>query len=272
MLAAFLRRIYDGFDTSDDFEPTMWREILRIVNEATVEGLSQGATPPSPSLEQDFYRALRHSNEVFTAFKVHRMGREMAALLTDADGKLKPFGKWVEDVRGISSHYNRTWLETEYSTAVIRAHNAADWQQFERDKDILPNLRWMPTTSPDPEGTHRSFWERKLTLPVDDEFWNRHHPGDHWNCKCTLEATDEPATPELKEKLDTDKPEPGLENNPGKDGRIFSDKHPYFSSSCSKCQFYKPNVSQRLGTLFSARRKDCYNCPYIDKLINNKKE
>ena len=268
MLAAFLRRIYDGFDTSADFEPAMWREILRVVNEAAVEGLSQGAAPPSLSADLDFYRALRHSNEVFSAFKVHRMGREMAALLTDTDGRLKPFSKWVEDVRGISTHYNRTWLGTEYSTAVIRAHNAADWRQFERDKDILPNLRWMPTTSPDPEGSHRAFWERKLTLPVDDGFWNRHHPGDRWNCKCTLEQTDDPATPELKELLDGDRPQPGLENNPGKDGHLFSQDHPYFPESCSSCAFYRPDVKDRVLGFFNARKKDCYNCPYINACIS----
>lgn len=268
MLAAFLRRIYDGFDTSADFEPAMWREILRVVNEAAVEGLSQGAAPPSLSADLDFYRALRHSNEVFSAFKVHRMGREMAALLTDTDGRLKPFSKWVEDVRGISTHYNRTWLGTEYSTAVIRAHNAADWRRFERDKDILPNLRWMPTTSPDPEGSHRAFWERKLTLPVDDGFWNRHHPGDRWNCKCTLEQTDDPATPELKELLDGDRPQPGLENNPGKDGHLFSQDHPYFPKSCSSCAFYRPDVKDRVLGFFNARKKDCYNCPYINACIS----
>ena len=268
MLAAFLRRIYDGFDTSADFEPAMWREILRVVNEAAVEGLSQGAAPPSLSADLDFYRALRHSNEVFSAFKVHRMGREMAALLTDTDGRLKPFSKWVEDVRGISTHYNRTWLGTEYSTAVIRAHNAADWRRFERDKDILPNLRWMPTTSPDPEGSHRAFWERKLTLPVDDGFWNRHHPGDRWNCKCTLEQTDDPATPELKELLDGDRPQPGLENNPGKDGHLFSQDHPYFPESCSSCAFYRPDVKDRVLGFFNARKKDCYNCPYINACIS----
>lgn len=268
MLAAFLRRIYDGFDTSADFEPAMWREILRVVNEAAVEGLSQGAAPPSLSADLDFYRALRHSNEVFSAFKVHRMGREMAALLTDTDGRLKPFSKWVEDVRGISTHYNRTWLGTEYSTAVIRAHNAADWRQFERDKDILPNLRWMPTTSPDPEGSHRAFWERKLTLPVDDGFWNRHHPGDRWNCKCTLEQTDDPATPELKELLDGDRPQPGLGNNPGKDGHLFSQDHPYFPESCSSCAFYRPDVKDRVLGFFNARKKDCYNCPYINACIS----
>lgn len=31
-------------------------------------------------------------------------------------------------------------------------------------------------------------------LPVDDPFWNLHHLGDRWNCKCSLEQTDEPVT------------------------------------------------------------------------------
>ena len=170
VLAAFLRKVYRGFDTSAGVEPAMWREVLRIINSATVEGLADTGAPPTH--EADFYAALRHSNEVFAAFKVHNMGRLMADKLTGADGKLKPFGQWVEDVRPIASHHVGAWLRTEYDTSVIRAHNAADWRRFERDKDVMPNLRWMPTTSPAPESSHRAFWQRRLTLPVDDPFWN----------------------------------------------------------------------------------------------------
>lgn len=165
----------------------MWREVLRIINEGTVEGLAKAKTPPTH--EEYFYKALRHSNEVFAAFKVHTMGQDMAAKLYDSKGQLKPFGKWVEDVSAISSHQVGSWLQTEYDTAVIRAHAAADWREFERNKDILPNLRWMPTTSKEPESSHRAYWQMKLTLPVDDPFWNEHHPGDRWNCKCSLEAS-----------------------------------------------------------------------------------
>ena len=50
----------------------MWREVLRIINEGTVEGLAKAKTPPTHDVE--FYKALRHSNEVFAAFKVHTMG------------------------------------------------------------------------------------------------------------------------------------------------------------------------------------------------------
>ena len=250
----------------------MWREVLRIINEGTVEGIMQAKAQPTH--QSDFYRNLRHSNEVFAAFKVHTMGREMAAKLLDEGGNLKPFDKWVRDVSSISSHQVGSWLRTEYDTAVIRAHAAADWQEFERNKDIFPNLRWMPTTSPDPETTHRRYWKAKLTLPVDDPFWNEHHPGDRWNCKCSLEATDEPVTP-LPEDMPPVKPQRGLENNPGKDGKIFNDTHPYFPKSCSQCFAYKKaGFTNRFKAWFrnDVTKGDCQKCPYIDGCMDYKAE
>ena len=263
-MAGFLRKVYDGFDTSNDIEPTAWREALRSINEATVNGLSLSSFT---SHEDDFLHAIRHSNEVFSAFKVHDMGQQMAARLIGDDGQLKPFSKWAEDVQGIASHHVGSWLRTEYNTAVNRAHNTADWKRFERDRDIYPNLRWMPTQSPDPEGSHQRYWEQKLTLPVEHPFWDWHHPGDRWNCKCSLEQTDEPATPELIDGLPDERPQRGLENNMGKDGHTFSQNHPYFPDNCNQCAFYKAGIKNRLVGIFSNRKKDCYNCPYIDKVL-----
>lgn len=263
VLATFLRKIYHGLDTGRDIEPAAWREVLRLMNEATVEGLARADRPPTQ--EEDFYRSLRHSNEVFAAFKVHSMGEKMAAKLTTADGRLKPFRQWAEEVQGISSHYVGSWLRTEYDTAVIRAHTAADWRRFERNIDIFPNLRWMPTTSPEPDSSHRVYWQKKLTLPVGHPFWDRHHPGDRWNCKCMLEQTDEPETPDVLNGMEDVPPQKGLENNPGKDGHTFSDKHPYFPDKCSKCFAYKKSgFKNRLMNLFKNRAKNCYDCPFID--------
>lgn len=263
MLQQYLRAIYNGFDTSRAVEPTMWREVLRVLNEATVSGLLQSS---APTHRDSFLAALRHSNEVFAAFKVHSMSERMAARLLNPDGTLKPFRQWADDVKNISSHYVGAWLRTEYDTAIIRAHNAADWQQFIRDADVMPNLRWMPTTSPTPESSHRAFWERKLTLPVSDPFWDEHHPGDRWNCKCSLEQTDDPATPELKAEFSGEAPQPGLTNNPGKDGHTFSQDHPYFPKSCGSCPFNK-GIKNKLVTVFKNEEKHCYNCSKINNAI-----
>ena len=250
----------------------MWRELLRLLHEAAVLGLARGDYQPRHN--DDFLAAMRHGNEVFAAFKVHAMGRAMAAKLLDSNGHLKPFEQWKNDVQSIASHHVGAWLKTEYNTAVLRAHAAADWQEFIRNRDVMPNLRWMPTTSPDAEASHRSYWEKKLTLPVEHPFWAKYHPQDRWNCKCSLEATDEPASPEdLVEDMPAPKPQRGLDNNPGKDGHIINDTHPYFPENCASCPFYKPQgIKNRIKAAFQNRKKDCFHCPYIDGCIDRAKQ
>lgn len=271
ILEDFLHTVYDGFDTSNEIEPKMWREQLRLMNEATVEGLEQGNYRPRHN--DDFLNAMRHGNEVFAAFKTHAMGEAMAKKLYDAEGNLKSFDQWVDDVASISSHHVGSWLKTEYNTAVLRAHAAADWQEFIENKDIFPNLRWMPTTSPDAEASHMAYWEKKLTLPVEHPFWAEHHPQDRWNCKCSLEATDDPASPaDVIEDMPAPQSQRGLENNPGKDGHLINDTHPYFPENCNKCPFYKPKgIKNRIKAVFLNKKKDCFNCPSVNATLPDSK-
>lgn len=268
MLDEFVNAIYEGFDVENSIEPTMWRELTKIMNDATAKGLSKGKF--SIDHNKGFLESVKHANEVFAAFKTHAMGKSMASKLLDDNGHLKPFDKWMKDISSISSHHVGSWLKTEYNTAVLRAHNAADWRSFIENKDIMPNLRWMPTTSPDAEAVHRGYWEKKLTLPVEHPFWNKHHPGDRWNCKCSLESTDDPASPDdVIDDLPIEPAQRGLENNPGKDGKMFNDTHPYFPKNCNQCSFYKNRgFKNKVKTWFSNHEKDCYNCSFF----NNKEE
>lgn len=268
MLDEFVNAIYGGFDVENSIEPTMWQELTKIMNEATAKGLSKGEF--SIDHNRGFLDAVKHANEIFAAFKTHAMGKSMASKLLDDNGNLKPFDKWMKDISSISSHHVGSWLKTEYNTAVLRAHNAADWRSFIENKDIMPNLRWMPTTSPDAEAVHRGYWEKKLTLPVEHPFWNKHHPGDRWNCKCSLESTDDPASPDdILDDLPIEPAQRGLENNPGKDGKMFNDTHPYFPKNCNQCSFYKNRgFKNKVKTWFNNHEKDCYNCSFF----NNKEE
>lgn len=232
------------------------------MNEAAVEGISQSRAGYNPK-DEDFYNALRHSNEVFSTFKVHTFGVEMASKLFDNKGNLRSFDEWTKATMGIASHQVGSWLETEYNTAIIRAHQAADWQEFVRNKDIFPNLRWLMTTSPEPEDTHKHYWMTGLTLPIDDPFWNKHYPGDRWNCKCSLEATADPIVrpADIKEE----KPQRGLDTNPGKTGELFSSTHPYFPKDCSHC-FAKKNapftIKNAFQRFFNIIDKDCNSCAF----------
>lgn len=243
-------------------ERNLFDAVSRRINEGISKGVEMAAAAPG----SDFVKALRHSADVFSAFKVHRAQSDMARLLLDSDGNLKPFEQWLKDVMPIASHQMGPWLRTEYNTAVIRAHQAADWQRFLRERDILPNLEWIPSTSVTPGLDHRPFWG--VVRPVEDTFWTDHRPGDRWNCKCSLRATDSPATAVPDNASGNDAPQPGLSSNPGTSGEIFSDDHPYFPADCASCPFYRKSVRNRLKSIFKNRAKDCFNCPYINGCID----
>lgn len=230
-----------------DIEINLFNEICDRINEAARKGLDESGTVDP---DDDFRTAILRNNEVFAAFKVHRMQNDMARLLLDSNGNLKPFEQWRKEVMPIASHQVGQWLRTEYNTAVLRAHQAADWQQFEREKDVLPNLRWMPSTSVNPGKDHMVFWG--TVRPIDDPFWNEHRPGDRWNCKCDLSSTDDPVT-EIPDFTRKDNPHPGLDNNPGKDGKLFSDTHPYIANAYPGA---KKAVERLMGKLDAVREAE----------------
>lgn len=259
VLRKALENIYNKkFNVKTDIEPFLYKAVRDIFNQATDEAFG------SSDYDKEFQQQLKHSNEVFSAFKVHRAQNDMAARLLDSNGNLKSFNQWLNDVLPIASHQCGAWLKTEYDTAVLRAHQAADWQQFRRERDVLPNLKWMPSTSLHPGEDHREYWG--TIRPIDDKFWNEHRPGDRWNCKCSLSSTDEAVTPVPVDDVHSE-PQAGLKGNPGTTGETFSDDHPYFPKSCNDCAFYNPKFKDRLKSLFINRKKDCYHCPYVDGCI-----
>lgn len=275
VLADALRAIYvsSDLDPLTELDPGLFQETARIITQATDKGISQSAYDP----DHAFRNALQHSNEVFAAFKVHRLQRDMAAQLLDSNGNLKSFKQWSEDVAPIASHQVGSWLQTEYDTAIIRAHQAADWQQFQAEKDILPNLKWMPSTSAHPGADHQVFWN--TVRPVDDSFWNDHRPGDRWNCKCSLSSTTDPVTPIPDGKVEGGTA-PGSDSHQGlktKAGspQVFSQDHPYFPDDCSSCPFHanSPRSNGFSRWLpFRNRAKDCYNCQFINGCIDRAEE
>lgn len=263
VLKKALKNIYSkDFHPMSEIEENLFEEIWKTFNKATDKGFMQSADP-----DIDFREEIKRNNAVFSAFKVHRMQNDMAARLLDSNGNLKPFEQWVKEVMPIADHQVGRWLRTEYDTAVIRAHQAADWRQFEREKDILPNLKWMPSTSIHPGEDHRVFWG--TVRPIDDAFWSAHRPGDRWNCKCNLSSTDEPVTNIPNDIQPIDVPQKGLQINTGKIGVVFSQDHPYFPKDCKGCAFYKPGMKNLLIHFFNGSKvKNCYNCQFIKNCID----
>ena len=227
LLFAALERIYKGeVDVQTEIEANLFEAFRMVLNDAVDQafpGIGSGSS------DFEFYEQIRSNIDVFAAFKTHKMQNEIAAELLDGDGILKSFSQWKKDVQSLVDHHTDHYLRVEYDTAIIRAHHAADWRQFERERKILPRLKWIPSTSVTPRESHRVFWNR--IFEMDDPILNLHRPGDEWGCKCGLSATDEPATDNSGVSSKGSAPSPGLGGNPGITGKIFSEDHPYYTEA-----------------------------------------
>lgn len=231
ILTRGLHTIYDkDVNVTTEIERSIFDETLRLFNDACAKGLAESLDPDV--FTDAFLDKIRHNNAVFSAFKTHRMQNDVAAQLIDPKtGRTKSFDAWKNDVKDITDHYVGSWLNTEYDTAIIRAHQAADWEHFVNEADVFPNVRWMPTTSIQPDPIHERYWTMGLTLPVNHPFWQEHRPGDRWNCKCSLQQTDEPVNASPLDGYTPPLPMPGLDNNPAEDGMIYSKTHPYYTEA-----------------------------------------
>lgn len=265
VIAASLRRIYANHSGASlrQLDPALFKATAGSIRHAVATGVSNAISDGVPAPNRGFLHQLGHSADVFSAFKTHNQQKELVGLLTNDKGKLRSFSDFRKASTPIIGKYNKNWLRTEYNTAVSRAHHAANWQQYEAEKDVMPCLEWIESTSPNPGEDHSIFWG--TIQPVDAPFWDEHRPGDRWNCQCSLEQTDK--EPTVAPQADSaSAPHPGLDSNPGTDGKLFNESHPYYPKSCTSCPF----ASNKLMALYHdlADDRDCHNCKSIDKEIN----
>lgn len=230
-----LAQVYRGrWGAREALGSLLMAETRAIFARAVDEGLRQG--PRRGGRPGALRESLMASADVFAAFRVHGQGAALAAEIAAPGGGRRAFAEWAARVQGRLNHQNRAWLQTEYATAVRRAHDEADWARFEADADLYPNLEWVPSTSAEPGADHRPLWG--TVLPLRDGFWARHRPGDRWNCKCSLRQTAAPPTAAPSADA-APPPQPGLSAAPGS-GRLFSDDHAYFPADCRLCPLLGP--------------------------------
>jgi hypothetical protein len=139
-----------------------------------------------------FEDAIRRSPKVHDVFHNHKCSRKIAGQILDESGELKAFYKFFRDVEPLINGYDKDLLEKEYCLAIQRAHLVGEWQQFEQEKDIFPNLLWVPSVSPNGCKPHKKYWNKIWS--IDDPFFKQHYPGDCLDCQCDLRATDMPTT------------------------------------------------------------------------------
>lgn len=263
----------DG-DSRRSFSPKVWRRMVKRIHEAKGFTPDMLADPDIRAAVDETYRVLslgvdsaitrqvpqeltdhlKNDTFLFSGFKTYHEAREVSQLLLDEEsGSFKSFDRFFEDVQSVHECYNERYLEAEYNFAVQSTQMAVKWKEFEADGDrYLLQYRTANDGLVRPE--HQAL--HNTTLPIGDPFWDSYTPPLGWNCRCTVVQVGRGKYPESDSaeairagEAATAKPKQRIFRfNPGKTGRVFPPKHPYFPKGCGDCRYraqrrlaYKPD-------------------------------
>ncbi|UGU15203.1 minor capsid protein [Sinomicrobium kalidii] len=165
-----------------------------------------------------------------------------------------------DQVQVLNGQYNKNYLQAEFQTARQAGHHAGQWQTFEADKDLFPNLKYR-TVGDDRVREEHTVLEGTVK-PLDDPFWSLYYPPNGWRCRCTAIQTAE--KPTGKGNIPEDMVKPEFRTNVGKTGEVFKADQGYF-------RIVHKTVSDRIENLFIERTsneaREYAKTRYVEKQV-----
>lgn len=216
------------------FTPDMLREqpaiaILKETYRILGGAVSDTITRETP---EDLVGTLKNNAFIFSGLKTFHSLNEVGLSLVDDKGGIKPFETFRQDVAKINEKYNKNYLYAEYNHAVTSSQMAAKWHDFEQDGDRY-DLQYRTAGDECVRAEHQAL--HNITLPTSDPFWSQFLPPNGWNCRCTVvqvrknkyPASDSAKAIEIGEQITSDPKKQMFRFNPGKELKLYPDKHPY---------------------------------------------
>lgn len=224
------KRVYDegGVKPSLLLSPEARRvtaETFRVLDTA----ISSHIAHEVPETER---HALENNAFIFSGLKTFHSLSEVGLSMLDAKGNVKPFGDFLKDVHDINAKYNKHYLDAEYHHAVRSVEMAGKWIQFRKDGDRY-DLQYRTAEDSKVRSSHRPL--DRITLPLDDPFWESYFPPNGWRCRCNVvqvrkgkfESTDPETAMSLGDDATANPKQKMFRSNPGKSLKLFPDQHPY---------------------------------------------
>lgn len=218
--------------------PLIDEDLLRATADQLVSGVTDGLAIDGGDAK-GLAKQLTQNVQVFSGFKTFTQLQEATTLLLDQAGAVKPFGAFLTDVRKMSEEYNVNYLKAEYNHAVASAQMANAW----RKTDSNDMITYLTAADERVRETHRAM--EGVTKQRKDPFWGMYWPPNGWGCRCTAIVT---ATGNETPDEEIDAPEiPDMfRHNPGTDGVIFPDTHPYFDVAKNRASEIKRETRKAL--------------------------
>lgn len=214
--------------TASDIDHPAVQPLLNNINSVLQDGFNKGI---AHEVTYILRRDLQENVHVFSGAKTFAELKELSGRLLDADGNIKPFNKFWQEVQAVHADYNKSYLESEYIFATQSAQMASKWNEFATDGDRY-NLQYRTAGDDRVRASHAVLQD--TTLPPSDPFWDKYFPPNGWRCRCTTVQVRKGKYPESNSTSAqiagsgaTQGTDEIFRFNPGKQSVIFPENHPY---------------------------------------------
>ncbi|SPE77093.1 Phage Mu protein F like protein [Flavobacterium columnare] len=212
LITSYIRQLFDDREVTAEMQKKLFDYYYQELAKAVDVGYSAKFKMYDEALAVSFKKNIAD----FSAFKAVSFKNQLETLLIQ-DGKITPWSEFKKLADDLHLDYNRRWLQTEYHQTVAVANMAQQWQQFEADADLYPNLKYNAVNDGRTREEHRA-WDG-LILPLKHPFWEKHLPPNDWGCRCNVTQTDE----EVSKDISKIKSKGAFANNPALSGKVFAE-------------------------------------------------
>ena len=216
--------LHNGTITPESLNAGLINQIYADLAGAGADGWGKDWTKFGKNIGQDkTVLSIQKNIFRFSGAKTYAQLKEFNELLYK-DGQLRSYKDFKAEVLKVNKRYNRNYLQAEHQTARQAGNHGRNWQEFQKDKDLFPNLEYR--TVPDEKVREQHSVLHKIIKPIDNPFWDTYYPPNGWRCRCyVVQTTDDPT----EDTLSHDSVKPEFRVNVGKTGTVYSEKHPFFA-------------------------------------------
>lgn len=212
LMEGYIRQLFDERNVSEANKKKLWEHYYNTL----AKGIDVGYNPKPEIYDPALAHSLKYDIAKFSAFKETSFRKQLESALT-SNGKVAPWSEFKKTADALNVEYNRRWLKTEYDHTVATANMAQQWHDFEVDKDLYPNLKFVTAGDGRVRDQHKIL--DGTVLPIDHVFWKTHTTPLDWGCRCNIEQTDEKAS----EIIPAFKTKAAFTNNPYYSGKVFGE-------------------------------------------------
>lgn len=212
LIEKYIREVFDHREVSKPLRKKLFDYYFKNLSKA----LNKTYKPSLEFYDKDLIKLLTENIAEFSAFKEVSFQNSLLDIIKEK-GALPTWSEFKKRALNNSKLFNSNWLKTEIQHTIASANMALKWGEFQADKDLYPNLKYVTVGDERVRDSHKK-WDGYIA-PVDSSVWKWLTPPTDYGCRCDLVQTDEDPSKELPEG----KPDKAFQNNPYFSGKIFTE-------------------------------------------------